>query len=360
MKVNRSFVVSTLLLFVFAGCTPHFSLAEESSVVVVRGHGVHSNEVRFATFSPDGKNIVLVSVDAIPRIVDATSGKELQKFVGHYGSVKSVHFAPDGQKIVSACTDNIRIWDVETGVELRRLESVQGERRSTFNHASFSPDSKKIVAADSSTVQIWDVESGKLLRQMSGHALVPNWTVAHSSRRISSTFFSPDGRTVVSSGTQDRTIRTWNAYTGKELQIMTGHEDYSIAFATFSPDGKRIASAGGEFHIWDALTGRELLGQEAYVGRTRCVSFSPDGKKLIVAGDGVAATVTGLDGLAISFGIAQKPDPIFVRIFDSESGTELQNIVGHTKRVWTAFFSPDGTKVVTASDDGTARIVNVQ
>jgi WD40 repeat protein len=35
---------------------------------------------------------------------------------------------------------------------------------------------------------------------------------------------------------------------------------------------------------------------------------------------------------------------------------ELRVLEGHTARVWSAAFSPDGTRVVTASDDHTARL----
>ena len=35
---------------------------------------------------------------------------------------------------------------------------------------------------------------------------------------------------------------------------------------------------------------------------------------------------------------------------------ELQVLQGHTAAVWSAAFSPDGTRVVTASDDNTARL----
>ena len=41
---------------------------------------------------------------------------------------------------------------------------------------------------------------------------------------------------------------------------------------------------------------------------------------------------------------------------DAASGKELTLLRGHTSEVASAAFSPDGTRVVTASQDGTARI----
>ena len=44
------------------------------------------------------------------------------------------------------------------------------------------------------------------------------------------------------------------------------------------------------------------------------------------------------------------------RIWDAASGKELAPLGGHTSEVASAAFSPDGARVVTASQDGTARI----
>ena len=44
------------------------------------------------------------------------------------------------------------------------------------------------------------------------------------------------------------------------------------------------------------------------------------------------------------------------RIWDAESGKEIVVLKGHTDTVWSAAFSADGKRVVTASADNTARI----
>jgi len=62
-------------------------------------------------------------------------------------------------------------------------------------------------------------------------------------------------------------------------------------------------------------------------------AFSPDGKKIVTASYDETA-----------------------RIWDAESGKELQKLEGHTDRVNSATFSPDGKKIVTASYNETARI----
>ena len=44
------------------------------------------------------------------------------------------------------------------------------------------------------------------------------------------------------------------------------------------------------------------------------------------------------------------------RIWDAATGKQLQVLTGHQAGFWTVVFSPDGTKVLTASEDNTARI----
>jgi WD40 repeat protein len=80
--------------------------------------------------------------------------------------------------------------------------------------------------------------------------------------------YSPDGKFLLT-GSHDRTARTWDAQTGKEILTLTGHLSpvYGVAV---SPDGKRILTCGSagfkkhaEAKVWRRETGRpgrELVG----------------------------------------------------------------------------------------------------
>jgi WD40 repeat protein len=63
--------------------------------------------------------------------------------------------------------------------------------------------------------------------------------------------------------------------------------------ASFSPDGKRIVTAGEDrtVRVWDAQTGTELLTLERHVGAAFSASFSPDGTRIVIASRGNAAKV---------------------------------------------------------------------
>ena len=80
--------------------------------------------------------------------------------------------------------------------------------------------------------------------------------------------FSWDGR-ILSSTSQDKTIRLWNASTGELLRKLRHNE--VLRCAAWSPDGKTLASgdrAGGDnIHLWNAETGELLKALACIVHR---------------------------------------------------------------------------------------------
>jgi hypothetical protein len=75
---------------------------------------------------------------------------------------------------------------------------------------------------------------------------------------VYSVAFSADGKRIVS-GSEDNTLKVWDAATGQETLTLKGHTGwvYSVAF---SPDGKRIVSGSWDntLKVWDARLGQEM------------------------------------------------------------------------------------------------------
>ncbi len=129
--------------------------------------------------------------------------------LGHALVIYSVAFSPDGRHVLTGSEDNIaRLWDVETGKEVRRFEGHGGGIISV----AFSPDGRYVLTGSwDGTARLWDRDTGKEVRKFEGHATTI-WSVA----------FSPDGRYVLT-GSRDKTARLWDRDTGKEVKTFKGH-----------------------------------------------------------------------------------------------------------------------------------------
>jgi len=165
------------------------------------------------------------------------------------------------------------------------------------------------------------------------------FTLKGHTGRVGEVTYSPDGRRLATSslrrdgGQKQAEIKIWDTHTGKEL-FTYELKDAAIWGLTFSSDGKRLAGAGNGVKVWDTETGRELL---SLAGGGWKPAFSSDGKQL-------------------ASGSKDKT----VEIFDSQTGTRVLSLVGHSEVVASVAYSQDGQRLASASYDGTVKIWNAQ
>ena len=344
-------------------------------LAVLSGHG---EEVYSAAFSPDGRRIVTASEDKTARIWDAATAEVLAVLSGHDDAVSTATFSPDGRRIVTASRDQTaRIWDAVTARQLAVLSGEGDDVYPAAYTAAFSPDGRRIVTAfGDQTARIWDAATAKPIAVLSGPGLV--LTAA----------FSPDGRRIVTAS-EDKTARIWDADTAKPLAVLSGHREL-VRNAAFSPDGRRIVTASWDHtaQIWDTASSMQLAVLSDLGEYVADAAFSPDGQRIVIASasdssDQVAriwdaATVKQIAGLSghdnVVRSVAFSPDGRRIvtasndrtaRIWDAASGVQLAVLSGHGEglpaddeggNVRSAAFSPDGRRIVTASNDKTARI----
>jgi WD40 repeat protein/tRNA A-37 threonylcarbamoyl transferase component Bud32 len=238
--------------------------------------------VQSLAFSPDGKRLALGTANPLNAdepgtltLWDAVKGQRVRTLAGHSAGVSSVAFSPDGVRLASGGYDKmVRIWDTATD---REPLTLQGHTEGVSGVA-FSPDGQRLASAGwDNTARIWDTATGRQLMILKGH-----------SEGVSSVAFSPDGNEVVT-GSADKTVKLWEADSGRELLSLKGHTNFVTGVA-ISPDGKRLASCSadpanlwvpGEVIVWDIANGTAVL---TFKGAFHCVTFSPDGSRLISGG----------------------------------------------------------------------------
>jgi WD40 repeat protein len=94
--------------------------------------------------------------------------------------------------------------------------------------------------------------------------------------------FGPDSTTLYSVG-YDRHLRIWNVADGKETKNI-GPAPHDLLGLAISRDGKQVATAGigGSIRVYDAASGKETFTKQFDNLITYSVTFTPDGKHLVI------------------------------------------------------------------------------
>ncbi|KAF4345187.1 vegetative incompatibility het-e-1 [Fusarium beomiforme] len=206
------------------------------------------------------------------------------------------------------------------------LLTLEGHSR-WVNSVVFSYDSKKVASGShDKTIRIWDAETGKCEQILEGHG-----------EEVCSVVFSPDSKKVASAS-RDKTIWIWNAETGGCQRVLEGHSDW-VSSVVFSHESKKVASGSYDktIRIWNAETGKCEQILEGHSDEVWSVVFSHDSMK--VASGSIDKTI---------------------RIWNAETGICERELKGHNGNVLAVVFSHDSKKVASASRDMTIRIWNAE
>lgn len=303
-------------VLVLLGAGPGNDSVPAGEVCCLKGH---TDWVYRVTFSPDGRRALSCGYGRTVRLWDVETGQELRRFRVGLAPVHAVTFSPAGLRALCGTDEgDFGLWDLETASELRRLAGHKADVLS----AAFSPHNDLALSgSDDHTLRLWDLITGKELRCFQGHFLWVNCVA-----------FSADGRQALS-GSLDKTVRLWDLETGAELRRCRGHRK-EVRSVAFSPDGRFALSASEDktVRLWDLETGEELRCFKGHTQPVNCAVFTPDGLSVLSGSD---------DGT--------------VRLWDVVSGRQEYCYEGHTGWVHSVAVSPDGRYAASGGQDKTVR-----
>ncbi|MBA3335628.1 MAG: WD40 repeat domain-containing protein [Acidobacteria bacterium] len=143
-----------------------------------------------------------------------------------------------------------------------------------------------------------------------------------------------------SSGSEDKTIKLWNAQTEQEIRTLTRHSE-AVWSVVFAPDGKTLISGSFDTNIklWNVAGGQEIKSFAEPSGMIISLALSPDGKT-------IASGVQSSDHT--------------IRLRDTETGQEILTLRGRSSQILSVAFSPDSRRLASGGGFGRVNLWNIE
>ena len=218
----------------------------ESYILKQQGHFDSMNSL---VYSPDGQRIVTTADDGKIKVWDVESGFCIVTFTEHTSGVTACEFAKKGNVLFTSSLDgSVRAWDL---IRYRNFRTFTAPTRLSFSCMAADPSGEVVAAGsiDTSDIHIWSVQTGQLLDQLSGHE-----------GPVSALSFAPNGGLLVS-GSWDRTARIWSVFsrtqTSEPLQLQADVLDIA-----FRPDSLQVAvsTLDGQLSFWSVSEAEQTSG----------------------------------------------------------------------------------------------------
>lgn len=335
----------------------------------------HKGSVFTCSISPNGSMAATGGEDDLAYVWKITDGNVIFTCTGHKDSVTHTSFSHDGKLLATGDYGGyIQVWDVDSSSKIWEFEVgdlgwlswhhashvllagtvdgemwmwlvPQGNTRTFPSYGSaslcgtFLHDGKRAVAGyEDGCVRVFDLKNGQLLHQVTDDSedVSPVINLAVQKDDALIIIGSTDGKAKLFNTNNGKLVGVLNCEvseaTDEEADTPLDHTVEAVTFCPHLPNIAVTATLAGFVTMWDVSSKavRHTLGQGC--GSSHLM-WHPHEPVLFTA---------GLDGA--------------VRSYDARSGEPLARYTGHKQSILSFSVSNDGSLLLTASDDGTARV----
>jgi WD40 repeat protein len=323
-----------------------------------------------AVYSPDGKQIAVVSLNGTVSLRDAGTGVELKALARRTERIVSIDYSPDSTELLSVTEDGtVIVWDVATGKEVRTISGYSD----IVISAVYNPHDGTYIAGGmkDGTIKVWDADNARVLQTISDSA----------GAAVDLLCYNPDG-TALAAGYRNGTIKVFDSATAQTVYTITGSAGARVRSLDYSPDGKTIAAAlaytdRGNIAVWDAATGAEHRTFSGYTRRVLAVMPGPHQGDIAFAfdrgdkplnlwnGKTVQNFSRSIEGKEV---VLYRPDKNWlvhgdsegrISIIDAVTEGEVQSLKGRDAAITIVALSPDGREVIAGADYGMVTVFDV-
>ncbi|KAK7149612.1 hypothetical protein R3I94_009053 [Phoxinus phoxinus] len=295
----------------------------------------HQGSIYYACFSKDGSKIASCGASKTLRVCKTTSGEKLLELQAHDEDVLCCAFSPDDRQIATCSSDRkVKLWNVERGLLIKVFGEEHEEQ---INHCQFTNTGRRVLLATCSNdkftnTKLWNPNKKTSQNTMFGHM-----------EPVNHCCFSPNDAYLATSS-NDGTLKLFEVSSANEWKSIDVNSFFPesddevkaiVKCSTWSADGSRIiCAARNAVFVFDVETSDMLL--EMKTSRLSTIQYCH------------ACPNSSLLAVALSH--------YTVELWNFETSKKKAECNGHLSWVHCVQFSPDGSLLLSSSDDQTIRL----